>query len=210
MNIVDAVKQLFKDHKDGENKNLMIICTPSVGSTTLASKLPTTHFNILELHDSMDKTEEVLEFFKSEESDKRNVVFAPSSCPLRVSYDDGIKMAVYKKIDYEKMISGIDNEIAKFINTEDPNGRKVTPDLIEEKIDKVEYQLLEDSLLTICIITMKNEFQFVGTSTCADPKIFTKEKGEQVAYQKAFDQIFPMEGYLLKEKLYLETLAKKK
>jgi hypothetical protein len=56
-------------------------------------------------------------------------------------------------------------------------------------------------LLTICIITMKNGFTLVGKSAPASPENFDQEKGNRFAYEDAIKQLWPLEGYALREKL---------
>ena len=56
-------------------------------------------------------------------------------------------------------------------------------------------------LLTICIITMRNGFTLVGKSAPASPENFDQEKGNRFAYEDAIKQLWPLEGYALREKL---------
>lgn len=77
---------------------------------------------------------------------------------------------------------------------------KVTEKSIKEKIKEVSY--FHDDLLTICTVTMQNGFRFVGKSAPASPENYDREVGKRYAYEDAFKQIWPMEGYLLRERLY--------
>ncbi len=56
-------------------------------------------------------------------------------------------------------------------------------------------------LLTICILTMQNGFTLVGKSAPASPDNFDEEKGRRFAYEDAIKQLWPLEGYALREKL---------
>lgn len=76
---------------------------------------------------------------------------------------------------------------------------KVTAESIEAKIFGAEYSF--HGTMTICIVTMKNGFQVLGMSACASPENFNAELGKKLAYEKAFNQIWTLEGYLLREKL---------
>lgn len=62
-------------------------------------------------------------------------------------------------------------------------------------------RLAELSLLTICVLQLKNGFTVVGTSGCADPKMFDVQIGRQIARQNAINQIWPILGYELKQQL---------
>lgn len=56
-------------------------------------------------------------------------------------------------------------------------------------------------LLTLCFIVMHNGFTVVGKSAPASADNFDKEKGETFAYEDAIRQLWPLEGYALREKL---------
>lgn len=57
-------------------------------------------------------------------------------------------------------------------------------------------------LLTICVLVLKNGFTVVGKSACASPENFNADIGKDVAWRDAKEQIWPLEGYLLKQNLY--------
>lgn len=76
---------------------------------------------------------------------------------------------------------------------------KVTKDSIEAKIAKVDYLVLPDSTVTLCNITLRNGYSVRGESACVDPRNFNVEIGKGLAYKKAFDALWPLEGYLLAE-----------
>lgn len=56
-------------------------------------------------------------------------------------------------------------------------------------------------LLTVCVIVMRNGFTVMGKSACASPENFDEELGRNIARQDAVNQIWPLEGYLLKSRL---------
>lgn len=58
------------------------------------------------------------------------------------------------------------------------------------------------ALLTFCVLVLKNGFTVVGKSACAAPERFDSELGRKYAREDAVNQIWPLEGYLLKERLY--------
>ena len=57
-------------------------------------------------------------------------------------------------------------------------------------------------LTTHCIIILENGFKVEGVSACVDPAIYDEQKGRQYAYENAFNKIWELEGYLLKQNLY--------
>lgn len=58
------------------------------------------------------------------------------------------------------------------------------------------------ALLTFCVLVLKNGFTVTGKSACASPENFDANIGRKVAFDDAFNQIWPLEGYLLKQQLH--------
>jgi hypothetical protein len=58
------------------------------------------------------------------------------------------------------------------------------------------------SLLTFCVLVLKNGFTVTGESACASPENFDAEIGKKVARQQAVNKLWPLMGYALKEKLH--------
>jgi len=56
-------------------------------------------------------------------------------------------------------------------------------------------------LLTFCVLALDNGFTVTGESACASPENFDAELGRKIARQNAMQKIWPLEGYLLRQKL---------
>lgn len=56
-------------------------------------------------------------------------------------------------------------------------------------------------ILSLCILVMKNGFSVVGKSAPASPENFNADLGRRFAYEDAIRQLWPLEGYALREKL---------
>ena len=69
--------------------------------------------------------------------------------------------------------------------------------LIIEGIDN--YQAL--SLLTFCVLVLRNGFTVTGESACASPENFNAEIGRKIAFENAKQKILPLMGYALKQQL---------
>ena len=82
---------------------------------------------------------------------------------------------------------------------------KVTMNDILDKIDSVKYTVLDGTTTTVCLLTMKNGYAVLGTSACADLAAFNAALGEQYSYQDAVNNVWPLEGYLLREEMSKET-----
>ena len=71
------------------------------------------------------------------------------------------------------------------------------------------------SLLTFCVLVLRNGFTVTGESACASPGNFDAELGRKIARQNAVSKIarqnavskmWPLMGYALKEKLHNEVV----
>ena len=58
------------------------------------------------------------------------------------------------------------------------------------------------SLLTFCVLVLRNGFTVTGESACASPANFNAEIGRKVARANAVEKMWPLMGYALKEKLH--------
>lgn len=98
---------------------------------------------------------------------------------------------------------------------------RVTKEQLESAIHRVDYFSAADGvrsatppglrtvvpaeglkLLTICVITLKNGFTVRGESACASPENFNKDIGQRLAYENAFNHLWPLFGFQLKEDLH--------
>ena len=79
---------------------------------------------------------------------------------------------------------------------------KVTMDQIHAKIKSESYIVLPDGRTTLCTLTMENGFTVNGTSACVDAANFDINLGRRYAHEDAIRQIWPLEGYLLAQRLY--------
>jgi hypothetical protein len=57
------------------------------------------------------------------------------------------------------------------------------------------------SLLTFCVLVMKNGFTVTGESACASPENFDVVVGRKVARANAVAKVWPLMGYALKSRL---------
>lgn len=94
------------------------------------------------------------------------------------------------------------DKIEKEIKDKNLTGKRISKEDIESVIAKEEYHIFPDSQVTVCCLTLKNGFNTIGESACVDPENFNKELGEQIARGKAFQEIWKLEAYLLKQQIF--------
>ncbi len=119
-----------------------------------------------------------------------------------------------------------DNEIEQEIIAKGKTAARVTPADIEKAIVNEFYFTAEDgvvgvhtrpdsiasvvhsgevhalALLTFCVLVLRNGFTVTGESACASPENFDAEIGRKIARANAVTKIWPLEGYLLKQRLH--------
>lgn len=79
---------------------------------------------------------------------------------------------------------------------------RVTLDSIKDKIaERVFMRPTIEPTMTVCFLKMSNGFVVIGKAAPADPANFDRELGEKFAFEDAVRQIWPLEGYALRERL---------
>lgn len=79
--------------------------------------------------------------------------------------------------------------------------KTVTKELIEGKIKEVTYTVLPSGKSIVCEITLENGFTVRGDAAVVDKAYFDEAVGQKIAYGRAFDKIWQIEGYLLQQRL---------
>ena len=96
--------------------------------------------------------------------------------------------------------------IEEALNNQGLNAPRLTPDDIDAVIVNENYHVFENSCMTICCLTLRNGFNVFGESACASPLNFDEVIGRKIAKGKARDKVWELEGYLLKQRLYDESV----
>jgi hypothetical protein len=95
-----------------------------------------------------------------------------------------------------------DEQIEQEIQDKGLTAPRVKPEDIERAIQSADYIVWPGTMLTICCLTLQNGFTVTGESACASPENFNPEVGERVSRLNAKAKIWPLEGYLLKQRLH--------
>jgi hypothetical protein len=82
----------------------------------------------------------------------------------------------------------------------------ITRESILAKIVKETYIMIPGTTKTICSLDLQNGYNVTGESACVDPDNFNEEIGNHWAKEDAIKKIWVLEGYLLKEKLFQESV----
>ncbi len=102
-----------------------------------------------------------------------------------------------------------DQDIEKMIQEEGATtGPRLNLDRINNTIVDTYYHRVPGTTLTICVLTLKNGYQVVGESASVSKENFREKIGRQIAFEKARDKVWALEGYLLKQKEYEKEYEK--
>ena len=106
------------------------------------------------------------------------------------------------------MTSIEETEAASAAAAKHPEGRVRLGD-IEAKIDSVEYHHPKVCPhMTAAFVRMDHGFVVVGKSAPAHPDNFDRELGQRLAYEDAIRQLWPLEGYALRERMAEQDAAR--
>lgn len=87
------------------------------------------------------------------------------------------------------------------------NAPRLTPADIDSKILGADYHRFNGTTVTICCLYLANGFTVTGESACASPENFDEEIGRKIARENAREKIWPLEGYLLRQRLHDAEMA---
>jgi hypothetical protein len=99
-----------------------------------------------------------------------------------------------------------EEEIEREIRDKRLTGPRVTPGRLDVKIKSEQYYVFPGTTLTACCLTLENGFTVLGQSAAASPANFDEDLGRKIARADARGKIWPIEGYLLREKLHQGAL----
>lgn len=94
-----------------------------------------------------------------------------------------------------------EQQLEQEIQSKELNAPRLTPALIDATIVYEEYFRVTNTTCTICSLVLQNGYVVVGKSAAVSMANFDEEIGRKVARDDAREQIWALEGYLLKERL---------
>jgi hypothetical protein len=83
-------------------------------------------------------------------------------------------------------------------------GERISDAYLKSRIAAVAY-LNPVGTLTVCVLTLDNGFSVTGESACVDPMNYREDIGHALAYEKAFNRLWELFGFLLTEARFART-----
>ena len=102
----------------------------------------------------------------------------------------------------EHYFTAADGVAGAFTNAQVAKGRGVYPDEIGKLLTPL-------TLLTICVLVLRNGFTVTGESACASPENFDAARGRRIARENAVNKVWPLMGYELKCRLAREAVERR-
>jgi hypothetical protein len=95
-----------------------------------------------------------------------------------------------------------EQQIEQEIKRKGLNAPRLNPQHIDGCIVAEDYYRFPGTTFMVCLLTLKNGFNVSGSSAAASPENFDEEIGRSIARKNARENIWALEGYLLKQRLF--------
>jgi hypothetical protein len=102
-----------------------------------------------------------------------------------------------------------EEEIEQMIQARNLNAPRLTPSDIDSVIVGEMYYVFPGTTLTVCALVLRNGYVVVGHSASVSKENFDENIGRKIARQEARDQIWMLEGYLLRQMLAIQNMEMK-
>ncbi len=83
--------------------------------------------------------------------------------------------------------------------------KKITKEHVHELIEEAVFTIPTNTLMTICVLRLRNGFTVTGESACINDEMFCEKKGEDLAFTNAANKVYILEAYLAKQRMYNEA-----
>lgn len=84
---------------------------------------------------------------------------------------------------------------------------RLAPADIDAAIASVQFHVFPGTTMTVCALTLCNGFVVTGESAAAGADNFNREIGEKIAAANARQKIWPLLGFMLRQRLHQAELA---
>lgn len=88
--------------------------------------------------------------------------------------------------------------VAQMMEEQECTGKRVTKELIQSRIQEVDYQtvIIAGQKMMYCGIKMDNGFVAVGKpATCIDPANWRDSIGQKISFDNSFEELWKLEAY---------------
>jgi hypothetical protein len=99
------------------------------------------------------------------------------------------------------MIKASEHAVEAELKTKGLNAPRITINDIDNTIVGEDYVVFPNTTVTVCALHLRNGYVVIGKSAAASPENFDAGIGRRIARDDARNQIWALEGYLLREKL---------
>jgi hypothetical protein len=97
-----------------------------------------------------------------------------------------------------------ESEIEADVQAKRLTAPRISSQDLDALISGEQFHVFPGTTVTVCCLRLRNGYCVVGQSAAASPENFDAEIGQKIARADARDKIWPLEGYLLRERLMSE------
>jgi hypothetical protein len=169
-----------------------------IGLRTVPAEPKTLHQHLLELDPTTDLNEHADGEGFVMTNDEGQAVWIPAEI-----WHDTFRASA-EQIDQDAVWKAVRDVVEPAESKPVPTGPRVTLDGIMAKVKGEEFHKIGDRL-TLCILTLENGFVVTGESICVSAENYNEALGQKIAKDNALEKIWPLEGYLLRERLYRDA-----
>lgn len=83
---------------------------------------------------------------------------------------------------------------------------RVTVESMQSRIISTTFTRMDETV-TICNLKLDNGYSVRGESACVNPENYNQAIGEKIAYDAAFNKLWPLFGFLLAEQQHIARQA---
>jgi hypothetical protein len=169
-----------------------------IGLRTVEAEPKTLHQHLLELDPTTDLNDHADGDGFVMVNDEGHAVWIPAEI-----WHDTFRASA-EQIDQDAVWKAVRDVVEPAESKPVPTGPRVTLDGILAKVKGEEFFRVGPTL-TVCVLTLENGTHLTGESACVAPENFDEALGRKIARDNAISKAWPLEGYLLRERLYRDA-----
>jgi len=169
-----------------------------IGLRTVEAEPKTLHQHLLELDPTTDLNDHADGDGFVMVNDEGHAVWIPAEI-----WHDTFRASA-AQIDQDAVWKAVRDVVEPAESKPVPTGPRVTLEGILAKVKGEEFHRIGDRL-TLCILTLENGFVVTGESICVSAENYNEALGRKIARDNAIAKAWPLEGYLLRERLYRDA-----
>jgi len=99
-----------------------------------------------------------------------------------------------------------ENQVESILKANGASNARLTPEKVDGVVSNVQFCTIPGTRVVVCLLTLANGYNVLGKNMGpVDPENYDVELAKTLAYDDARRQVWPLEGYLLKQRLFEQS-----